>query len=172
MKKRDIMHRAKRPTAHHKWTDGDECETMRIRDYPCRSLPPLFLPSPFSETFDRDSPPSVPQERRSSFSGHAIPRQKQEEGEERLSKSRHVSDGLKEVKKRSARCITSKLRQNEYSTKPRLTGEQISPLPRAGTKNNSPFPSSPSSGEQVASLSLSPRTRGGDSLDRLQAGTK
>ena len=82
--KKDIMHRAKRPTAHHKWTDGDECETMRIRDYPCRSLSPLFLASPFSETFDRDSPPFVrPQERRrrSSFSGHAIPRQKQEEGE-------------------------------------------------------------------------------------------
>ena len=75
--KKDIMQWAKRSTAHHKWTtDGDECETMRIRDYPCLSLPPLFLPSPFSETFDRDSP----RERRSSFSGHAIPRQKQEEG--------------------------------------------------------------------------------------------
>ena len=71
--KKDIMQWAKRSTAHHKWTtDGDECETMRIRDYPCLSLPPLFLASPFSETFDRDSP----QERRSSFSGHAIPRQK------------------------------------------------------------------------------------------------
>ena len=45
--KKDIMQWAKRSTAHHKWTtDGDECETMRIRDYPCLSLPPLFLPSP------------------------------------------------------------------------------------------------------------------------------
>ena len=150
---------------------------MRIRDYPCLSLPPLFLPSPFSETFDRDSPPSFPEKEEVRFQVMRFPgkSRKRERGA-----TFEITACLRRIQwiNDSARCITLKLRPKKSSTKPRLSGELIPPLPPGLRIILLSLLPPPSSCEQVASLSLSPRTRrrtesgGGDSLDRLQAGTK
>ena len=58
------------------------------------SVPPLFLPSPFSETFDRDSLRPSPKKEEVRFQVMRFPG-KSRKRVERLSKSWHVTDGYK-----------------------------------------------------------------------------